>query len=174
MIPNWNQEGVLPLALLGDVPGYALQPENRSPYRTSLPTLISRFAINSARAGILQGFLEYRAALHAIGIVQGFQWIGGSFTENTPTPNDIDVVTFYYPPVSVAFGEYRHLFLDRDTKSRFYVDAYGIQLGSPTRRETVGVIAYWYGLWSHRRDGLAKGFVEVDLKADDELVIAKS
>ena len=170
MIPDWNQEGVLPPALPGGDPAYALQLGNRSPYHTSLPALISRFAINGARAGILQGFLDYRTALRAAGIVQGFQWIDGSFVENTVTPNDIDVVTFYYPPESVALDAYRHLFQVQDTKNRFRVDAYGVDLGSSTKPQTVSVIAYWYSLWSLRRDGLAKGFVQVDLKSDEDLV----
>lgn len=43
------------------------------------------------------------------------------------------------------------------------MDAYFAVLGQPTDQWQVKNIAYWYSLWSHRRDGLWKGFVQVDL-----------
>ena len=36
-------------------------------------------------------------------------------------------------------------------------------LGQPVDALQVQSIAYWYSMWSHRRDGLWKGFVQVDL-----------
>ena len=36
-------------------------------------------------------------------------------------------------------------------------------LGEPMEASSVRWISYWYSMWSHRRDGLWKGFVQVDL-----------
>ena len=56
------------------------------------------------------------------------------------------------------------LFYPDETKERFHVDAHGIRLGIPLSEGIVADIAYYYGLWSHRRKDLAwKGFVQIDL-----------
>ena len=44
-------------------------------------------------AHLLQGFLNYRKKLHELGLVQGVQWLDGSFVENievleSRAPND--------------------------------------------------------------------------------------
>ena len=46
----------------------------------------------------MAGFLSFRDALQATGLVKGFQWINGSFLENVEeveerNPRDIDVVS---------------------------------------------------------------------------------
>ena len=43
------------------------------------------------------------------------------------------------------------------------VDGYFCELGGPVDAYQIRRIAYWYSMWSHRRDGLWKGFVQVDL-----------
>ncbi len=170
MIPEWNHSGVLPPIQPGQASHSA---GSRAPYQVSLLDLVDRFAFNAARAAILQGFFRYRADLHATGIVDGFQWINGSFAEDSENhrqmrpPNDIDVVTFYHSPDS-DFSEYQRLFDSRATKETFLVDAYGLRLGEPVRPATVRQIVYWYSMWAHQRDGLWKGFVEVDLRPDGD------
>jgi hypothetical protein len=62
--------------------------------------LVTRFATTPERQAIIAGLLAYRHALHATGLVRGFQWLDGSFAEHVEVieqrpPNDIDVVTFY-------------------------------------------------------------------------------
>jgi hypothetical protein len=69
-----------------------------------MTALVQRFAASRERLDILRGLLEYRAALGAIGIVQGFQWLDGSFVEDVEVtkgrpPSDIDVVTLAYRPI---------------------------------------------------------------------------
>jgi hypothetical protein len=89
-IPAWTADGVLP-------PINASQPVSpeRSPYVVSLTDYVLRFSDTPERRAVLDGYLRYRAALHAAGVVQGFQWIDGSFLEHVEvtegrTPNDID------------------------------------------------------------------------------------
>lgn len=33
----------------------------------------------------------------------------------------------------------------------------------PMSAVTIQRVSYWYSMWSHRRDGVWKGFVQVDL-----------
>jgi hypothetical protein len=76
-IPAWTADGVLP-------PINASQPTSpeRSPYVVSLTDYVLRFGDTPERRGILDGFLKYRAALHRAGVVQGVQWLDGSFLEH--------------------------------------------------------------------------------------------
>src|SRR5262249_47251536 len=68
-----------------------------SPFPCTALELCQRFATTPARKQILNGFLDLRAALAALGI-QGFQWLDGSFVEDLEDqagrdPGDMDVVT---------------------------------------------------------------------------------
>jgi hypothetical protein len=76
-IPAWTAEGVLP-------PIDAAQPVSteRSPYAVSLTDYVLRFGDTPGRRTVLDGLLRYRAALHALGLVSGFQWLDGSFLEH--------------------------------------------------------------------------------------------
>lgn len=78
MIPAWNMAGVIPPIRPGQ-PGESL---DRSPYIASLTTVVDRFALSPERLKILNGLLNYRSALHALGLTNGFQWLDGSFMEN--------------------------------------------------------------------------------------------
>jgi hypothetical protein len=55
--------------------------------------------------------LEHRAALNALGFVNGFQWCDGSFVEDKD-PSDMDVVVFVHPPgeLSQLVQQHLHLF----------------------------------------------------------------
>ena len=166
MIPDWNEQGVLPPVR----PGAGGSSPDRAPYRAALEELVERFATSPARAEILQGLLNYRLALHQTGITAGFQWVNGSFVENVEAlegrpPNDIDVVTF----CAVPDGGYAHLFDGDAIKDAFQVDAYFFPLNASLTAPRVHQIAYWYSMWSHRRNGLWKGFLEVDLNPDADI-----
>jgi len=165
-LPNWSPTGVLP-------PIDAVDPisANRSLYRVSLADLMLRFGTSKERCAILDGMLKYRAALHAAGLVTGFQWIDGSFLEHVEhlagrAPNDVDIVTFY----RIAAGDTPDIVLARNpdlfdrvkAKENFKVDAFIVPLDADAAF-LVAHSAYWYGVWSHRRDYTWKGFVEVDL-----------
>ena len=95
-LPHWSNAGVLPPVRPNHL-GYS---PDRSPYAVSLLTLVERFSTTPERIKILQGFLQFRACLHELGVTSGFQWLDGSFMEQVEllesrSPNDIDVVTFF-------------------------------------------------------------------------------
>ncbi len=167
-IPAWNSAGVLPPIRPG-APGHS---PDRSPYLVDLATVFDRFATSPERMAILEGLLRFRAELHDAGIVSGFQWLDGSFLEQVETlegraPKDMDVVTFFNPPPGQDQHSLIHhhgsLFDQKHIKESHAMDAYFVVLGQPLEQWQVKNITYWYSMWSHRRDGLWKGFVQVDL-----------
>ena len=167
-IPAWNSAGVLP-PIRPNAPGSS---PDRSPYVVDLAVLFDRFATSPERMAILDGLLRFRADLHAAGITSGFQWLAGSFLEQVEAlegraPRDMDVVTFLDLPQGLdqraLVQRHGTLFDQKHVKATYAMDAYFAVLGQPTDQWQVKNIAYWYSLWSHRRDGLWKGFIQVDL-----------
>ena len=172
IIPDWDYAGVLPANDAEDPTS-----EVRSPFAVSLYDLVARFGNTEHRRRLLRGLLAYRAELHSAGLVRGFQWINGSFTENVEErdarpPNDIDVVTFLYIPDEYA-GEtfvrnFPFLFDKIGLKNDYSVDAYYSQLNQTTPEEIIKESTYWYSLWSHTRGGKWKGYLQIDLARDDD------
>lgn len=142
------------------------------PYAVELAGLVDHFSSTPERIAILKGLLRFRADLHRAGIVNGFQWLDGSFLEHVEMlesrpPCDMDVVTFLHLPEGwdqqSLYQENSALFDQKKAKTTYQMDAYFVELGQPTNAWQVKKISYWYSLWSHRRDGMWKGFVQVDL-----------
>jgi hypothetical protein len=172
-IPSWNAEGLLPPADAAD-PTSA----NRAPYPVALSDFVLRFCTSPERRAILTGFLDYRAALHALGLSSGFQWVDGSFVEHVEAgarsrpPADVDVVNFCpLPPgrseedlVSQAPELFPSTYEELKTlKTQFKVDGYTVILDQPAEN-LVDRSAYWYGLWAHQRETFKwKGFLQLDL-----------
>ncbi len=130
--------------------------------------MVERFANSPKRIRILRGLLSYRAELEARGISTGFQWLDGSFMEHKEVlqgaaPNDVDVVTFFPIPLAIDENTFAaqiaDLFDPENTKQKYQVDAYPYVLGRELAATDVKQISYWYSMWSHRRNGLWKGFV---------------
>jgi hypothetical protein len=179
-IPPWNSGGVIP-------PVNPINPvtPDRSPYAVSLAALVLRFGTSADRRRILDGFLRYRSRLHVAGLVDGFQWLDGSFLEHVEmlegrSPNDLDVVTFFRLPPGTAeatvVGRAPDAFPITGAaravlKSTFFVDPYFVYLDLP-REALVTNSTYWYSLWSHRRDGSWKGYLQVDLGPSEDTTAA--
>lgn len=168
ILPHWNADGVLPPVR----PEVAGNSPERSPYRVSLGGFVDRFATSPERMVILDGLLRFRGELHALGIVSGFQWLDGSFLEQiefleSRHPRDMDIVTFFDLPAGEdqrsLFQKAKQLFDQKHLKVTYRVDGYFSVLGQLVDAWQVQSISYWYSMWSHRRDGLWKGFVQVDL-----------
>ena len=174
-IPEWDGNKVLP-PIHPDTPeGQEHSSLYRAPYVAGLEQIVTRFAATPERVELMDRFLDYRAALHQAGILEGFQWINGSFVENIEgrseeprSPNDIDVVTFFYRGESTR-ADLLELFNPPIIKQNFSVDAYGVELGIPLDAGTAANIGYWHSLWSHNRNGTWKGFIQVALdQAEDQ------
>jgi hypothetical protein len=169
-VPKWTPQQVLP-------PNDASNPVSaaRSPYRVNLAEFARIFATSWERCTILKGYLLFRSELHAVGLVDGFQWIDGSFTENVEVlesraPGDVDVVTFVNDPNDLGAGLAPDLLIHRWVKANRRTDHYWVELHAIDPPDLVSLSAYWYSMWSHRRNSLWKGFLEVDLgPANDAL-----
>lgn len=172
-IPAWDRRGLLPPFL-----GNPASINRRSPYRVSLTDMVMRLGNTAARRDLLAGFLDFRAALHQSGLTQGFQWLNGSFVADimqiaSREPQDIDVVTFYRLPdghtqQSLA-QEFPELFDRTNNKARYHTDALFMGLDNPDMRYLANRFAYYNGLWSHTREGQWKGYLELDLAADEDV-----
>ncbi|MEO5333879.1 MAG: hypothetical protein H7839_17845 [Magnetococcus sp. YQC-5] len=175
-MPNWNNAGVLP-PIRPTAPGDSI---DRSPYTLNLVTLVNHFnsMLSLDRIAILNGFMKFRASLHQAGIVNGFQWLDGSFLEHVEIlesrpPRDMDVVTFFHLPDGhdqQSLAQRNPLLFDhKRLKTSYMMDAYFFVLGNPTEAYQVQKISYWYSMWSHRRDGLWKGFIQIDLDPSQDI-----
>lgn len=171
-IPTWNAQGVLP-------PINPASPisDDRSPYVVSLTEIILRYATSPERNAILDGFLNFRSELHAVGLTSGFQWLDGSFLEHieiidSRPPNDIDIVTFYLLQNGATQKDISasnpRLFYPKHTKEDHRVDAYFQQLNTASLEPLVKKTIYWYSLWSHRRNAMWKGYLQVDLAPSED------
>ncbi|MDR1279811.1 MAG: hypothetical protein LBK99_03185 [Opitutaceae bacterium] len=177
MIPQWNNAAVLPPIRPGQ-PGHS---PDRSPYRVSLTAVIERLATSPERIKILRGLIAYRTAFMQTVTSDGFQWLDGSFMENKEilageSPRDVDVVTFYRLPSDRNQSDLASsspLLFDHDhVKKTWLVDAYTCQTGLSLERYDVRRISYWHSMWSHRRNGIWKGFVQVELSlAEDQTAL---
>jgi len=171
-IPAWNGAGVLPPVR----PGAAASSSDRSPYLIDLSSFIGHFATSSQRRKILDGLLRFRAALHQTGVIKGFQWLDGSFLEQIEVlenraPRDLDVVNFVdltQLDQPALFKQHERLFTNQQVRQDYALDVYFVEIGSVLDQAAVKSISYWHSMWSHRRDGQWKGFVQVDLNPEQD------
>jgi hypothetical protein len=168
MIPAWNLQGVIPPIR----PGAAGSDPDRSPYKVPLHAFVDSMANSAERLAIAEGLLQLRNQIHSLGITTGFQWLDGSFLENVEVtegrpPRDVDVVTFFEIPAGETeaslVARNPQLFDHAYVKGTYRVDSYWDVLGIPMNSAVIQRVSYWHSMWSHRRDGVWKGFVQVDL-----------
>jgi hypothetical protein len=174
-IPNFDASGVLPPFINGT----PTLPANQAPYLVDLSHFVTHFATSAERIKILNGFLDYRSKLKATGVVDGFQWIDGSFVEDVELtrgrpPSDIDIVTFAYTPVPNTRAEQikfitnnEELFKAPLSKKKYMCDAYFVNLEAKPKF-LVKQSQYWFGLFSHQKaTSIWKGMIELDLSCDE-------
>lgn len=170
-IPNFDHNGVLPPHL-----GNPTEPSQVSPYRCSSVALCERFATSAKRTEILKGFIAFRQKLHNFGLTDGVQWLDGSFLEDIETremrpPNDLDLVTIYWG-YDLLFQE--KLFQNIEefansslSKRNYLLDHYPFD-ASYSPMATVALSSYWIQLFSHNRDAVWKGMLEIPLNTPKE------
>jgi hypothetical protein len=173
MIPTMNASSVLP-PYIGDEPG---ERALMSPYDVSMLEVVQRFGTSLERVAILRGLLSYRQAMLAVGVVDGNQWLDGSFVEDVEAirnrpPSDIDIITFArVPGDNVAKRQTANanpgLFIPGRAKRDYKCDAYFVDLDKKPEF-LVDDTRYWFGLFSHQREtSLWKGMLKVAMQSDD-------
>lgn len=165
-IPDFNYNNVLPPHL-----GNPTDTSKISPYKTDIMEFCKKFATSSERIKILKGFIYFRLEACKKNIVNGFQWIDGSFTENIEAsekraPHDIDVVSFISQispqleqDIIIKIPAFASPSL---SKSQYHVDHY-LVIFDQNPLMTVQMTKYWIQLFSHNRAGVWKGMIELPL-----------
>ena len=173
-IPEWDEEGFLPHTI-----GQPTLSSSHPPYLVRLKDLVSHYSYSAKRQKILKGFLDFREALHQIGLWRGIQWINGSFVNDKmlqegKEPGDIDVVTLYYPPGNqtqiTLLNRNPALFRSKSNKANYLVDSYFIDLNTSNPFYMTKNIAFWNNLWHHTEEGRRKGFLAVNLSGTEDQV----
>lgn len=159
-------------SLLNVLPPHLGNPNHRkdvSPYHCSVMELCERYGTSGPRRHLLTGFLDFREVLFDLELV-GFQWLDGSFVEDVEAqeqrdPDDLDLVTWVDRPKKPEKVE--KLINSEILKRAVVRRKYGLDhLLVPLNAKPVVLVnqsKYWYALFSHRRDGLWKGMLQVDL-----------
>lgn len=169
MIPPFDHNHVIPPHL-----GNPADPTQISPYSCEILEFCRYFCYSPERINILRGFVCFRLKMIQNGIINGFQWVDGSFTENIEVrenrpPHDLDVVTFFKGindqqslKINTDFKEFSN---PRLSKQTFLIDHYPVPYDyNPDL--TVESTRYWYQLFSHNRNGVWKGIIKIPLYAD--------
>ena len=171
MIPNFDHNFVLPSHM-----GNPTLPDQVSPYKCTTEELCITFATSAKRIEILKGFLLFREQLTKFGLVNGFQWLDGSFLEDVETrenrpPNDLDMVTVYWGynlafqlQLIVDFPDFVDVKL---SKRNYKLDHYPFD-AEHSPLNTVEYTRYWIQLFSHNRDAVWKGMLHIDLNTPIE------
>lgn len=170
-IPNFDHNLVIPPYL-----GSPIKMDDVSPYKCTSLELCEKFATSPKRIEILRGFLAFRERLNTYGLANGFQWLDGSFLEDVETreqrpPNDLDLVTIYWG-YDLAFQDnlfqnFTEFWNSELSKQTYYLDHYPFDAGtSPSF--TVNYSRYWVQLFSHNRDSVWKGMLQISLNTPNE------
>jgi len=170
-IPSFDHNLVIPPHL-----GNPAMSSYISPYNCSTLELCQTFATSPKRIDILKGLLAFRSKLTTYGLVNGFQWLDGSFLEDVETreqrpPNDLDLVTIYWGynlPFQLTLAQNLPEFADSDlSKTTFLLDHYPFDAGK-SPEFAVSYSSYWIQLFSHNRDSVWKGMLQIDLNTPTE------
>lgn len=170
-LPPHRPDGTLP-PHSGTPEGFG--PLDLGPYRITLTELVDTFGTTPGRCAILEGLLAHRAALRTFDLVNGFQWLGGSFVDFITEPKDLDLVTFFVRPrawkdsarMRRDVGSRPDLFDPKVSKVQHRVDGYFVDVLH--RVALIRWSYHWHFLYGHDRRQNAKGFVEIPLQAPDE------
>jgi len=77
------------------------------------------------------------------------------------------VVTFVYTPDDFAPTDEQigcwSMMRPRHSKAQFLVDSYFVEINQLPVEAIVQQSAYWYSMWSHRRNQAWKGYLQIDL-----------
>lgn len=146
---------------------------NLSPYKCDLLSFCKRFGNNKKRVEILKSFIMFRKRLIENNISYGFQWVFGSFVEDTETyenrsPKDVDIITFFMgidqekkAIIQKSFPEFFN-----NERSKYNVDHSAFQIDfSP--EYTVEILSDAMQLCTHTRLGEWKGIVRLELNTPE-------
>ena len=130
---------------------------------------------------ILGNFLRFRAELQNRGLHVGYQWLDGSFLEDIESyesrpPRDLDLLTIFWG-YDLAFlnqlvTDLPAFLTPAISKRDFKLDHFPI-MADESPQATVENARYWVQLFTHRRDGVWKGMLRIELNtpSDDQAAL---
>lgn len=162
-LPDWDDAGLLPHLIASDEGPTPRQ----SPYGCGFDTFKDRFGEGHHRRDLVEGLAAYRERIEEIGLTVAFQWVSGSIVERDAEPNDIDMVSFYWPPEGVARKDQMEHFartyndvFEKAVCRRFYGCDPNFVLLSNHPMRLVRATSYWLSLYSYSKaHGRSRGFV---------------
>lgn len=174
MIPSFDLNGLLP-PFVGPTP---ILPAAQAPFRTDILELSHELGTSPARRVLLEGLIRYRNAIRAIGFLNGYQILNGSFCENCELirgndPGDIDAITFVKRPAAhkadASFAAFiaTHIALlePSSAKATFGVHSFIVDLDAPAEL-TIPMSIYFVSLFSHQKSTRQwKGTLRIDLQS---------
>lgn len=169
-IPGFDHNNVIPPHL-----GDPRMPMLVSPFSTTTLELCQVLGFTAERRRILSKFLQFRLRLNENNIIQGFQWLDGSFLENIEltelrSPRDLDVVTFYAVESQDVQAEinnnFEEFFNSVIAKENYLLDHYVVDL-LINPLSLVEHVKYWHQLFSHNRNRVWKGMLKLELNTSD-------
>jgi hypothetical protein len=170
MIPNFDHNNVIPPHL-----GNPTQMNHLSPYPCTTLELCKTFATSKERVEILKGLLLFRERMSELGIIEGFQWLDGSFTENIEltenrAPRDLDLVTFFggisMDHQLIIESDFIEFGNSQIAKETYRLDHYPVDYCF-NPNTTVELTRYWIQLFSHNRMGVWKGILRLELNTPE-------
>ncbi|MBV6878633.1 hypothetical protein NG800_001970 [Epilithonimonas ginsengisoli] len=172
MIPNFDHNNVTPPHI-----GNPTDRSQLSPYLSNSLEFVQQFATSPQRIEILEGLLKFRKKLNEVGIIEGFQWLDGSFTENIEiseerAPRDLDIVTLFNPNILAPeqIDEIQNNFIDfsdfNTSKINYKLDHYPFNYAM-NPLFTIEYTRYWIQLFSHNRLGIWKGIIRLELNTPE-------
>lgn len=166
MIPDFDHNNVIPPHL-----GNPAVMTDLSPYPCNSLEICQKLGTTKERVEILKGLIVFRQRMMENGIVDGFQWLDGSFienievTENRP-PNDLDLVTFFggltIEEQKVKRTKFIEFFNPTLAKNNYKLDHYFVDY-SFRPEVTIEMTRYWIQLFTHNRLGVWKGILRLEL-----------
>ena len=169
-IPELTKSGVLP-PHNGSRNGGPVTKADLSPFPATTLELCQKFGTTPERRVILRGYLQFRARLSDLQVVDGFQWVDGHFLEDYEkrthkSPDHIRVVTFYRASPLIADPNYARLFeplrTGRATRANFHVDHNLVPLDWPAQC-LIDATRFQSAMLSHSDNGIWKGYVRINL-----------
>ena len=173
-IPDFDHNYVLPPHI-----GNPANINDVSPYPISTLEFVQKFSTSKTRIDILHKFLDFRTQTRNAGLINGFQWLDGSFVENIEisegrNPRDLDLITIFWgydPNFLKNFHSNFSSFFDPNLAKTIYnLDHYNINLNNIiTNPEFVTeYIRYWVQLFSHNRRNVWKGMLKIQLNTPQD------
>ncbi|MDM1383491.1 hypothetical protein HX024_12450 [Myroides marinus] len=172
MIPVFDHNHVTPPHI-----GNPTDLSQLSPYTSNSLEFVQHFATSKERIEILNGLLRFRKRLNDFGILEGFQWLDGSFTENIEvslgrSPRDLDIVTFFNQSIlnteqiEGISEKFKDFFDFEESKANYKLDHYPVNYANHPIL-TIESTRYWIQLFSHNRLGVWKGIIKIELNTPD-------